>query len=108
MKLSKTSKPQPGINVEVGWGGFDANGNPMSGGNQWTSQTITTVKPIERPVGRRLAEDRLEALEKNLSVCVVCGAEQVFVLCDFCKEAVRQARSSMFTEVLEKLRPVEP
>lgn len=42
---------------------------------------------------KTLSEGSIEALTEKLSICQVCGAEDCFVLCSVCVEAVKLARN---------------
>lgn len=43
--------------------------------------------------------ERINEIEKHLHVCVVCGEEGEFVLCEICKESVRLARRALLREM---------
>ncbi len=58
---------------------------------------ISTVKPAG-VVTIGTIEDPIEVLLARLSICQVCGAEDAFVLCSVCVEAVKLARNRWLDE----------
>lgn len=115
------TKPDPGKNVEfdmadAAWSSTtvtysgDTGVNPSSPSHpsRWSvpicprcqsSPCICkAVSTVNLPITIGTIEDPIEALMARLSICQVCGAEDAFVLCSVCVEAVKLARNRWLDE----------
>jgi len=62
-----------------------------------SSQANTTFG-FNQSTGIGTIEDPMEVLMEKLSICQVCGAEDSFILCSVCVEAVKLARNRWLDE----------
>ena len=58
------------------------------------------------PDSGQQAKAELEVLRHSLSFCLICGLDQVFVLCSLCRETVREARQKMLDGMVESIRSI--
>lgn len=90
-------------------------------GSTWTNPQVdnfwdsATWVPVQGDVAGHpgisvqiAADPTAKNLREALSVCVVCGLDDVFVLCSLCREAVREARKDMLNGMVESIRSMIP
>lgn len=94
---------------DVDWSSSSVTIGPYTGGGtNWSVPICPTcqsspcicnaVSTVQGIVTNVTLEDPMEALMERLSICQVCGAEDAFVLCSVCVEAVKLARNRWLDE----------
>lgn len=71
---------------------------------QWYGDPIPTPFPSFDQGQQAKAE--LEVLRRSLSFCLICGLDEVFVLCSLCRETVKEARQKMLDGMVESIRSI--
>lgn len=94
--------------------------DPATGGFHsvpWNVSAQEWYKPVYEPIAPEAlppfqpydgaqAKAELEVLRHSLSFCLICGLDQVFILCSLCRETVKGARQKMLDEMVESVRSI--
>lgn len=90
--------------TDAAWSSSSVTIGPATvGGTNWSVPICSTcqsspcicnaVSTVQGVITNVTLEDPLQRLLERLSICQVCGAEDSFVLCSVCVEAVKLARN---------------